>query len=76
MFGAASPEYDVSVVSAQQVMDATDPEKYEVVPVIADFENRFYTGSSLRKAARYRPLPPRAQRAFSWPEPSSSGKTL
>jgi len=69
MFGGTSAEYDVSVVSAQQVMDATDPEKYEVVPVIADFENRFYTGSSLRNAARYRPLPPgREEVVFAWGE--------
>jgi D-alanine-D-alanine ligase len=58
LFGAASPEYDVSVVSAQQAMDALDPRKYEVVPILVDFENRFHTGRNLRNVARFRPLPP------------------
>jgi D-alanine-D-alanine ligase len=69
MFGGASPEFDVSVVSAQQAMDAADPEKYEVVPVLADFENRLFTGPLLRSVGRFRPLPPGlAEVAFAWGE--------
>lgn len=69
MFGGASSEYDVSVVSAQQAMDALDPARYEVVPVLADFENRFFTGRHLRNAARFRPLPPGLEEVvFAWGE--------
>ncbi|HVW91384.1 MAG TPA: hypothetical protein VHB74_02120, partial [Devosia sp.] len=69
VFGGASPEYDVSVVSAQQAMDAMDPAKYEIVPVLLDFENRFHTGKALRNAARYRPLPAGMEPvAFAWGE--------
>jgi D-alanine-D-alanine ligase len=69
MFGAASPEYDVSVVTAQQLMDAVDPEKYEVLPVFVDFENRLFVGGSLRNVSRFRPLPPGLEEvAFGWGE--------
>lgn len=69
MFGGASSEYDVSVVSAQQAMDAIDPEKYEIVPVLADFENKLLTGPHLRNVARFRPLPPGLEEVvFGWGE--------
>ena len=57
LFGGSSPEHDVSVVTAQQVMDAIDPAEYEVVPVYVDFENRFFTGPRLRDVSTYRPKP-------------------
>lgn len=57
LFGGMSPEHDVSVVSAQQVMDALDPRDYETVPIYMDFENRFYTNESFRDVRTYRPRP-------------------
>ena len=57
LFGGSSPEHDVSVVTAQQFMDAVDPADYEVVPVYADFENRFFIGPRLRDVSTYRPKP-------------------
>ena len=57
LFGGSSPEHDVSVVTAQQVMDAVDPAQYEIVPVYVDFENRFFTGPRLRDVSTYRPKP-------------------
>ena len=57
LFGGSSPEHDVSVVTAQQVMDAVDPAEYEIVPVYVDFENRFFTGPRLRDVSTYRPKP-------------------
>jgi D-alanine-D-alanine ligase len=69
MFGGASPEFDVSVVTAQQAMDALDPEKYEVVPVFLDFENRLFTGQPLRNVGRFHPLPSGLDEiAFGWGE--------
>lgn len=57
IFGGFSPEHDVSVVTAQQFMDAVDPRQYEVLPVYFDFENNFYTGPRLRQVETYRPSP-------------------
>lgn len=57
LFGGAAPEHDVSIVSAQQLMDAMDHRKYEIVPVYSDFENRYLTGPNLRKVNSFRPRP-------------------
>ena len=57
VFGGTSQEHDVAVVSAQQLMDAADPRRINVIPVYMDFENRFFSGASLRKVQTYRPKP-------------------
>lgn len=67
LFGGASQEHDVSVVSAQQLMDAADVQSIEIVPVYIDFENRFYSGAALRDVTKYRPRPPgRFEVRFTW----------
>ena len=48
IFGSRSVEHDVSVVTAQQVMQALRPEKYEVVPIYITRDGRWLTGSGLR----------------------------
>ncbi len=69
LFGGRSPEHDVSVVTAQQLMDAVDPADYEVVPVYADFENRFFTGPGLRDVSTYHPRPRNlTEITFGWGE--------
>jgi len=57
LFGGATPEHDVSIVSAQQLMDAVDCTKYDVIPVYMDFENRLFTGPNLRNIDSFRPRP-------------------
>lgn len=57
VFGGPSQEHDVSVVSAQQLMDAADVRKINVIPVYMDFEGRFFTGPRLRDLAAYLPKP-------------------
>lgn len=57
LFGSASTEHDVSVVSAQQVMDALDPAAYDVIPVYLDFQNRMLAGEGLRSIENFRPNP-------------------
>ena len=57
IFGGASQEHDVSVVSAQQLMDAADARRIRVIPVYMDFENRLFTGPRLRDVAAFRPRP-------------------
>lgn len=56
-FGSSSTEHDVSVVSAQQVMDALDPRSYEIIPVYLDFQNRMMVGEGTRQIASFRPSP-------------------
>jgi D-alanine-D-alanine ligase len=69
LFGGSSPEHDVSVVTAQQFMDAVDPAVYDLVPIYADFENRFFVGPNLRDVSTYRPKPSgTAEISFGWGE--------
>jgi D-alanine-D-alanine ligase len=48
IFGSRSVEHDVSVVTAQQVMQALRPEKYDVVPIYITRDGRWLTGPGLR----------------------------
>jgi len=48
IFGSRSVEHDVSIVTAQQVMQALRPEKYEVVPIYITRDGRWTTGAALR----------------------------
>ncbi|MBU2934576.1 MULTISPECIES: hypothetical protein [Pacificibacter] len=57
IFGGPSQEHDVSVVSAQQLMDAVDVRKINVVPVYMGFDGRFMQGPALRQLDRFRPAP-------------------
>ncbi len=45
IFGGQSGEHEVSLVSARSVINAMDPEKYEIVPIGIDREGRWVTGS-------------------------------
>ncbi len=47
VFGSRSVEHDVSIVTAQQVMRALDPAKYEVVPIYITRDGNWLTGPAL-----------------------------
>jgi len=47
ILGGRSGEHDVSLMSAQSVMSALDPEKYEVVPIGITRSGRWITGEVL-----------------------------
>ena len=47
IFGGRSVEHEVSVVTGHQIMDAFDPERYEVVPIYIDREGMWFTGDPL-----------------------------
>ncbi|MDC9701127.1 MAG: hypothetical protein PSN37_02700 [Alphaproteobacteria bacterium] len=67
IFGGASEECDVSVISAQQMMDAVDHRRINAIPIYMDFENRFCTGPSLRDIKTFRPKPHGLQTVtFQW----------
>jgi len=48
VFGSRSVEHDVSIVTAQQVMQALKPHAYDVVPVYITRDGRWVTGPGLR----------------------------
>lgn len=54
-FGGRSPEHDVSVVSALQVMSALDRSLYDVVPVYLATDGRWWTGEGLMQRQSYLP---------------------
>jgi D-alanine-D-alanine ligase len=47
IFGSRSVEHDVSVVTAQQVMQALSPAKYDVVPIYITRSGKWLTGPAL-----------------------------
>jgi D-alanine-D-alanine ligase len=53
IFGGRSVEHDVSVVTGQQVMNAFDPERYEVVPIYINRDGRWFTGEPLRNLKNF-----------------------
>lgn len=52
-FGGRSPEHDVSVISALQVLGAIDSSLYESLPVYIDPKGQWYVGEALRKRENY-----------------------
>ena len=64
LFGGRSTEHEVSILSAQSIIAAMDPEHFEAVPLYIDKEGRWLTGDSLRRlvsnaaAPKYVYLPP------------------
>ena len=49
IFGSRSPEHDISIITAQQIISALDIQKYEVIPVYITKEGKWYTGSKLMR---------------------------
>lgn len=56
MFGGKSTEHEISCISANQVINAIDNEKYEVIPVYISKNGEFYTGDDLFDLANYASL--------------------
>ncbi len=54
IFGSRSVEHDVSVVTAQQVIKALNPDKYEVVPIYITREGAWLTGAALSELATFK----------------------
>lgn len=48
IFGGRSVEHDVSVVTANQIMQAFDTDQYDVVPVYITRDGKWFTGEPLR----------------------------
>jgi D-alanine-D-alanine ligase len=54
MFGGPSPENEISVISAMQVMENYDTEKYTMVPVYVSREGDMYSGSEFGTIESYK----------------------
>src|SRR5712691_9746270 len=64
LFGGRSTEHEVSILSAQSIIAAMDPERFEAVPLYIDKNGRWLVGGSLKRlvsedaASTYVYLPP------------------
>ncbi|VAW30929.1 D-alanine--D-alanine ligase, partial [hydrothermal vent metagenome] len=47
IFGGRSGEHEVSLNSAQSVMGALNPDKYDVIPIGIDKNGRWLTGNAM-----------------------------
>lgn len=48
IFGGRSVEHEISVLSALQVINAIDPERFETVPIYISKDGEWYTGEALK----------------------------
>jgi D-alanine-D-alanine ligase len=49
LFGGRSTEHEVSILSAQSIISAMDPQRFEAVPLYIDKEGRWVVGDSLKR---------------------------
>ncbi|MBR4081869.1 MAG: D-alanine--D-alanine ligase [Clostridia bacterium] len=58
IFGSRSCEREVSIISAVQLMNHVNTEKYDVIPVYIDEQGRWYTGAPLREVKTFQHFNP------------------
>ena len=58
LFGSRSCEREVAIISAVQLMNHVDTEKYDVIPVYISEQGVWYTGDALRDIHTYTPFDP------------------
>ncbi len=56
-FGGRSTEHEISVISANQAINAFNPDKYEIIPIYISKEGQMYTGRELLTLSNYRNIP-------------------
>ncbi|MBI5787862.1 MAG: D-alanine--D-alanine ligase [Candidatus Schekmanbacteria bacterium] len=56
IFGGRSVEHEVSIITARQLMENIDKNKYKVVPIYISKQGDWYTGWELLRAETYRNL--------------------
>lgn len=57
LFGGRSVENEISVVTALQVIESLNREKYEIVPIYIAKTGKWYTGNALLELGKYRNMP-------------------
>ncbi len=58
LYGSRSCEREVAIISAVQLMNHVDTEKYDVIPVYISEQGVWYTGAPLRDINSYTPFNP------------------
>lgn len=58
IFGSRSCEREVAIISAVQLMNHVNQEKYDVIPVYISERGVWYTGAALRSIESYKPFNP------------------
>ena len=58
IYGSRSCEREVAIISAVQLMNHVDTEKYDVIPVYISEQGMWYTGEALRDISAYTPFNP------------------
>ena len=56
LFGSRSVEHEVSIVTAMQIFESIDRDKYEVIPVYIDKQGKWNVGKDLDKLESYKNL--------------------
>ena len=56
IFGGATVEHEVSIISAIQAIENINQEKYEVIPIYIDKDRQWYTGKLLTERCCIRAL--------------------
>ena len=56
-FGGVSPEHEVSVLSAMQVMASLEESSYQIIPLYVTKSGRWLTGEFLKDLSNYKELP-------------------
>jgi D-alanine-D-alanine ligase len=57
IFGGVSPEHEISILTALQLMEAIDTSKYKIVPVYISTTGLWYTGNNLFNIENFKNLP-------------------
>jgi D-alanine-D-alanine ligase len=73
LFGSRSVEHEVSIITAHQVMETIDPDRYEIVPIYITKEGHWYTGDNLRRLENFQDLQKavaQAEKVYIAPDPS------
>lgn len=55
-FGGRSTEHEISIISANQAINAINCDKYDITPVYITKEGKWYTGNALLNLASYRDI--------------------
>ncbi|MBO6523248.1 MAG: D-alanine--D-alanine ligase [Balneolaceae bacterium] len=64
-FGGASPEHEVSVLSAMQVMSSLEESSYQIIPLYITKSGRWLTGESLKDLSQYKDIKKLEENALS-----------
>ncbi len=54
IFGGATVEHEISIITAVQAMENLDQEKYDIIPIYIDKERNWYTGKLLKDINLYK----------------------